>query len=166
LENFNASFNVYSAAGGTCQVEFPVIPISVGPKDKYIKHKKAKGWKVVGGEKFKWMIKANGTRSILGIDLGFVKEKAKIKYKNKNGSGKWKKKKTNLTIRFENNIYEVSNCSILNDLAAVSSPKIVSNKKKTKNKYKTSTPFRIYLNDPVQAYFQAGGISCTFDVFD
>ncbi|MFT6319319.1 MAG: hypothetical protein ACJAT4_000236, partial [Granulosicoccus sp.] len=166
LENFNASFNVYSAAGGTCQVEFPVMPISVGPKDKYIRHKKAKGWKVVGGEKFKWMVKANGTPNILGIDLGFGKVKGKIKYKKKNGSGKWKKKKTNLTIRFENHTYEVNNCSILNNLATVSSPKIVSNKKKTKHKYKTSTPFRIFLDDPIQAYFQAGGINGTFDVFD
>ncbi|MFK7772234.1 MAG: PKD domain-containing protein [Saprospiraceae bacterium] len=166
LENFNANFNVYSAAGGVCQIEFPVIPITVGPKDKYIKHKKAKGWKTVGNEKFKWMIKANGTPSIIGIDLGFGKVKGKIKYKKKNGSGKWKKKKTNLTIRFENHTYEVNNCSILNDLATVSSPKIVSNKKKTKNKYKTSTPFRIFLDDPIQAYFSAGGINGTFDVFD
>lgn len=166
LENFHASFNVYSAAGGVCQIEFPLMTVSVGPKDKFIRHKKAKGWKEVGGEKFKWMIKANGTPNILGIDLGFGKVKGKIKYKKKNGSGKWRKKKTNLTIRFENHTYEVNSCSILNDLAVVSSPKIVSNKKKTKNKYKTSTPFRIFMDDPIQAYFQAGGINGTFDVFD
>ncbi len=167
LEEFNVNFNVSSATGGgICQVEFPVMKVSVGPKDKYIIHKKATGWKESGSEKFKWLIKANGAPNILGIGLGFGKVKGKIKYKKKNGSGKWKKKKTSLTIRFENHIYEVSNCSILNDLAVVSSPKIVSNKKKTKHKYKTSTPFRIFLDDPVQAYFQAGGINGTFDVFD
>lgn len=167
LTNYNASFSAASPiGGGLCQVEFPLMPVSVGPKDKYIRHKKAKGWKEVGGEKFKWMIKANGTPSILGIDLGFGKVKGKIKYKKKNGSGKWRKKKTNLTIRFENHTYEVNNCSILNNLATVSSPKVVSNKKKTRHKYKTSTPFRINFDDPIQAYFQAGGINGTFDVFD
>lgn len=162
-ELVNISFAITSPLAN-CDQEFYINDIPVGPVG-FLRHKKGSGWIENGSEKFKWSLKVNGTPNALGLPLGNSKVKGFIKFKRRNNNGKWRSRKTNLIIRFEGNTYDTS-CSILNNLASVSSARSRSNKKRMKHKYTTSTPFRVFVGDPIRAYFEAGGVSGTFSVFD
>lgn len=162
-EVFDVNFSLPSA-DPNCPQEYS-FPVKAGPAG-FLRHKRANDWYESGSEKFKWRIVANGAPNILGLSVGNSKVRGFIKYKRKNNNGKWRKRRTSLKIQFMGNTYDNLSCSILNDLSAITSAKSKNNKKRMWHKYTTSTPFFISVNDPIKAYFEAGGISGTFDVFD